>query len=106
LLRQPPEGWVVLPLERAGRSILTLDIAIPLASSTGTDSITLPASPSPISRTTLVLPKSGVKLSLSGGFLADHTEAANESRWIVFGRPNQPLSRRARRGSKAKGRGR
>src|SRR5712691_3542437 len=63
----------------------------PLTSSAGTESITLPASPSPISRTTLVLPKSGVDLSPAGGFIADHAETANESRWTAFGRPNQPL---------------
>ena len=79
-------------LSRAGRFVLTLDIAIPLTSSAGTESITLPASPSPIARAALVLPKSGVDLSLKGGFIAEHTEAANESRWIAFGRPNQPLT--------------
>src|SRR2546427_3625987 len=79
-------------LSRAGRSVLTLDIVVPLTSSAGTESITLPASPSPISRTALVLPKSGVDLSPAGGFIADHAETANESRWTAFGRPNQPLT--------------
>ncbi len=79
-------------LSRAGRSVLTLEIVMGLASSAGTESITVPASPSPISRATLVLPKSGVDLSLTGGFVAEHAEAANESRWTVFGRPNQPLT--------------
>jgi hypothetical protein len=78
-------------LARAGRSVLTLDIVIPLTASAGTESITLPASPSPISRATLVLPRSGVELSLTGGFIADRAESANESRWTAFGRPNQPL---------------
>src|SRR5262249_6840791 len=45
----------------------------------------------PISRVRLALPKSGIDLSVNGGFLADHTEAATESRWTVFGRPNQSL---------------
>lgn len=79
-------------LARAGRSVLTLDIVIPLTASAGTESIMLPASPSPISRATLVLPRSGVDLSLTGGFIADRAEAANESRWTAFGRPNQPLT--------------
>src|SRR6185436_16731468 len=50
----PPHVW----LARAGRVALTLDIVIPLAASAGTESIALPASPAPISRVTLVLPKS------------------------------------------------
>lgn len=78
-------------LARAGRSVLTLDVVIPLASSAGTDSIALPASPSPIARATLVLPTSGVDLAINGGFIAEHAEAANESRWTAFGRPNQPF---------------
>jgi len=79
-------------LEQAGRFVLALDIVLPLASSAGAESIVLPASPSSISRATLALPKSGVDLSATGGFIAEHTEAANESRWTVLGRPNQPLT--------------
>lgn len=89
-LVEGPPPHVLLP--RAGRSILTLDVVVPLVTSAGTESIALPASPSPIERTTLVLPKSGVDLSLTGGFIADQTEAAGESRWTVFGRPNQPMT--------------
>jgi hypothetical protein len=84
-------------LSHAGRSILTLEIVIPLATSAGAESITLPASPSPISRTRLALPKSGVDLSVVGGFVAEHAEAANESRWTAFGRPNQALTMRWKR---------
>jgi hypothetical protein len=89
LVEGPPPSVL---LARAGRSVLSLEIVIPLASSAGTESITLPASSAPISRATLVLPKSGVDLSPAGGFVADHAEAAGESRWTAFGRPNQPLT--------------
>jgi hypothetical protein len=84
-------------LSRAGRSILTLDVVIPLATSGGAESMTLPASPSPISRVRLSLPKSGVDLSLAGGFLADRAETGNESRWTAFGLPNQALTMRWKR---------
>jgi hypothetical protein len=84
-------------LSHAGRSILTLDVVIPLATSGGAESMTLPASPSPISRVRLALPKSGVDLSLAGGFLADHGETASESRWTAFGLPNQALTMRWKR---------
>src|SRR5438034_2851014 len=67
-------------VSRAGRSTLTLDIVIPVAASSGAESIAIPPSPSPISRVALTLPKSGVDVSAAGGFLASHTEAANESR--------------------------
>ena len=89
-LVEGPPPYVLL--SRAGRAVLTLEIVMPLLSSAGTESIALPASPSPIARATLVLPKSGVDLTLTGGFVAEHTETINESRWTAFGRPNQPLT--------------
>src|SRR5262245_11401028 len=84
-------------LSRAGRSILTLDVVIPLTTSAGAESMALPASPSPISRVRLALPKSGVDLSLTGGFLADRAETSSESRWTAFGLPNQALTMRWKR---------
>jgi hypothetical protein len=78
-------------LSRPGRAVLTLEIVMPLAAAAGAESINLPPSPAPISRVRLALPKSGVDLSLAGGLLADRTEEATESRWTVFGRPNQAL---------------
>jgi hypothetical protein len=79
-------------LAQAGRSVLTLEIVIAPTSSAGTESVGLPASPSPISRATLVLPRGGVDLSATGGFIAEHTETATESRWTAFGRPGQALT--------------
>ncbi len=49
-------------LSRAGRSVLSLEIVIPLTASAGTESIALPSSPAPISRATLALPRTGVEL--------------------------------------------
>jgi hypothetical protein len=79
-------------LSRAGRVVLTLDIVIPLTASAGTEAIVLPSSAAPISRATLVLPRSGVDLSVAGGFIADRAEDANQSRWTAFGRPGQALT--------------
>ena len=79
-------------LSRAGRVVLTLDIVIPLTASAGTEAIVLPSSAAPISRATLVLPRSGVELSVAGGFIADRAEDASQSRWTAFGRPGQALT--------------
>jgi len=79
-------------LSRAGRFVLALDLALPLATTGGSESVVLPPSPSPISTATLTLPKSDVDLSVNGGFVADRAESAAESRWTVLGRSNQPLS--------------
>ena len=79
-------------LSRSGRSVLTLDVVLALAASAGAESLVIPPSAAPISRVRLALPRSGVDLSLAGGFLGDRTEGATESRWTVFGRPNQGLT--------------
>jgi hypothetical protein len=79
-------------LSRSGRVVLTLDIALPLAASAGSESIVLPASAAPMSRAVLTLPRSGIDLSVSGGFVAERAESPGESRWTSFGRPNQPLT--------------
>ncbi len=89
LVEGPPPHVI---LSRAGRVVLTLDIALPLTSSAGTESIALPASASPISRAVLALPRVGVDLSVTGGFVADRVESAGESRWTTFGRPHQMLT--------------
>jgi hypothetical protein len=79
-------------LSRAGRFVLALDLALPLTAANGAETIALPPSPSPISTTTLTLPKSDIDLSINGGFVADRTESATDSRWTVLGRSNQPMA--------------
>src|SRR5262245_4792422 len=79
-------------LSRAGRFVLALDLALPMTTAGGSESIALPPSPSPISTATLTMPKSDVDVSVNGGFVADRTESPSESRWTVLGRSNQPLS--------------
>jgi len=84
----PP--YVLLP--RSGRSVVTLDIVLPiLPASAGADSISVPASAAPISRLTLTVARTGIDLSLTGGFTADHTEVSGESRWTIVGHSNQAL---------------
>jgi hypothetical protein len=78
-------------ISKPGRSTLTLDVVVPLASSAGSDSLLLPASGSAVSGVTLIIPRSGVELSVNGGFIAEHSDSTTESRWIVYGRSGQPL---------------
>ena len=78
-------------LSRAGRSTLSLDVVVPLASAPGSESIVLPAPAAALSAVTLVVPRAGVSLSVGGGFIAEQNEGASESRWVVYGNPGQPL---------------
>jgi hypothetical protein len=79
-------------ISRTGRTTLTLDVVVPLSSSAGSESIALPASGSALSAVTLTVPRTGVSLTVAGGFVAESTESGSESRWVVFGTPGRPLS--------------
>ena len=86
------EGAPHLLLSRAGRALVTLDLVVPLASAAGTDSIALPASAAPTTRIALVLPPSGVDLSVAGGFVAEQAEQPAETRWTIYGLPNEKIA--------------
>jgi hypothetical protein len=79
-------------ISRPGRSTLALGIVVPLASSAGTESMTLPGSGSALSAVTLVIPRVGVDFTVSGGLIAEQTETDGESRWVVYGSPSRPLT--------------
>jgi hypothetical protein len=79
-------------LSRPGRSILTLDVVVPLASAAGAESITLPATKSGLSSVTFLVPKTDVDLAVSGGFIAEKNETATDSRWTVYGEAGHALT--------------
>jgi hypothetical protein len=79
-------------LSRPGRSVLQLDIALPVATNAGEESISLPSTASGITRASVRLPKQGVDVRLSGGLLAEKSEAGSESKWLAYARGNEPLA--------------
>ena len=85
------EGTPHVLLSRAGRAAVTMELVVPLASGAGTDSIVLPASAAPTTRIVLVLPRSGVDLAVTGGFVAEQAEQPAETRWTIFGLPNEKI---------------
>jgi hypothetical protein len=79
-------------ISKPGRSTLALDVVVPLATSAGSESMTLPPSGSALSAVALIVPRTSVDLAVTGGFLAEQTESATESRWLVYGSPGRPLA--------------
>jgi hypothetical protein len=79
-------------LSHSGRAVLLLDIAIPVSSSTGEESITLPSTASGVTRASVQLPRQGVDVRLSGGLLSEKSESAAESKWIAYGRGSEALT--------------
>lgn len=79
-------------LSRAGRSILTLDVVLPLSTQSGVEAVALPSSGSALSSVTLVVPRTGVDLVVSGGLIGEQAEAAGESRWVVHAAAGRALA--------------
>ena len=87
-----PGNPAALLIARAGRAVVTLEISVPLAGSAGGESILLPASHASITRATIALPRTGIDLKVAGGFVAERSETAAETRWTAFAHTGQPLS--------------
>src|SRR6267143_1507724 len=79
-------------LSHSGRAALLLDIAIPVASATGEESITLPSTASGVTRASVQLPRQGGDVRLTGGLLSEKSESAAETKWIAYGRGNEALT--------------
>src|SRR5215475_2024258 len=75
-----------------GRSMLLLDIALPIAANSGEESISLPPSASGVTRATLELPRQGVDIRLAGGLLSERSETPKANRWIVYATGNSSLT--------------
>jgi len=79
-------------LSRPGRSVLQLDIALPVVSTAGEESISLPSTASGVTRASVRLPRQGVDIKLTGGLLAEKSEPGAESKWLAYARGNEPLT--------------
>lgn len=79
-------------LAHAGRAVLLLEIALPVSSLAGEERITLPPTGSGVTRASVVLPRQGVDIQMSGGLLAEKSESGLDSKWLAYGRGNEPLT--------------
>jgi hypothetical protein len=85
-------GQLSALLSRSGRAVLLLEIALPVATSGGEESVSLPSTASGVTRASIQLPRQGVDVRLTGGFLSENSEAGAESKWIAYGRGNEALA--------------
>src|SRR5215469_274273 len=79
-------------LSRSGRAVLTLDVDVPVATSSGNESISLPSTESGITRASVELPRQGIDLKIDGGFLSEKSETSDETRWLAYAHGNEPLT--------------
>jgi hypothetical protein len=79
-------------LSHAGRFELLLDVDVPVTTSAGDESISLPSTESGVTRATVLLPRQGVDLRIGGGLLSEKSEAAGETKWLAYARGNEALT--------------
>jgi hypothetical protein len=79
-------------LSRPGRSVLTLQVEVPIASFTGEETLLLPSTDSGVTRAAVQLARQGIDLRVSGGLLADKSEDSGDTKWLAYGRGNEALS--------------
>jgi hypothetical protein len=79
-------------LSHSGRSVLLLDVDVPVTSAAGDENISLPSTESGVSRASVQLPRQGVDLRVAGGLLSNKSEASGETKWVAYGRGNAPLT--------------
>jgi hypothetical protein len=81
-----------LMLSKRGRAVVTLDVALPILSAAGNEKLSLPSSASGITRASIALPRQELEVTVAGGLLSEKSESATESKWIAYGRGNDPLT--------------
>ena len=79
-------------LSHAGRFELLLDVDVPVASSAGDESLSLPSTESGVTRASVVLPQQGIDLKIGGGLLSEKSEASGGTKWLAYARGNEALT--------------
>ena len=79
-------------LSHPGRSVLVLEIALPVTSAAGNESITLPSADSGVTRAAVELPRQGFEIQVAGGLLSEKSETASNSKWVAYAQGNEPLN--------------
>jgi len=85
-------GQLNVVLSKSGRSVLLLDVAMPVVSAAGNETITLPSADSGVTRASVELPRAGIDVQVGGGLLSEKSEAGANSKWVAYGEGDSPLT--------------
>src|SRR4051812_18225971 len=95
LVPPPPgkaSGHLSALLSHPGRSVLTLDVDVPVTASTSDENISLPSTESGVTRASLELPRQGIDVRVDGGILSEKSETTGGTKWLAYGRGSEPLT--------------
>jgi hypothetical protein len=80
-------------LSHPGRATITLDIALPVTTSSARDErLVLPPTSSGVTSVSFVIPHAGVDLFLWGGIFAETKDLPNGNKWLVYGLDSSPIT--------------
>jgi hypothetical protein len=80
-------------LSHPGRSVITLEIALPISSSAGEERLSIPSTSSGVTKVALEIPRAGVDLSLYGGLFSDTADLPNGgNKWTAYGKGAEPMT--------------
>src|SRR5499427_6608007 len=79
-------------LSHTGRSVLLLDVDVPVTASAGEENLSLPSTESGVTRAAVQLPRQGIDLKVGGGLLSQKSESTGETRWLAYARGNESLA--------------
>jgi len=80
-------------LSHPGRSVITLEIALPISSSASEERLSIPSTFSGVTKVALEIPRAGVDLSLYGGLFSETADLPNGgNKWIAFGKGAEPMT--------------
>ena len=65
---------------------------MPVTTSTGDESISLPSTESGVTRATVQLSRQGIDLRVGGGILSEKSETSGDTKWLAYGRGNEALT--------------
>lgn len=85
-------GHLSALLSHSGRSTLALDIDVPVTTSAGDESISLPSTESGITSASVELPRKEIDLRIDGGILSEKSETSGETKWLAYARGNEALT--------------
>jgi hypothetical protein len=79
-------------LSHAGRSVLQLDIDVPVTSTGGDERMSLPSTQSGVTRASIHLARQDVDLKVAGGLLSEKSESPGETDWLAYAHGSEALS--------------
>jgi hypothetical protein len=79
-------------LNARGRSVLKIDLALPVTSAGGDERLTLPPAASGVTRAALTVTRPGLDMKVTGGLVPEHIEGEDEARWVAYARGNEPIT--------------